>query len=437
MRRSWFLLIGLAACGGGGGGDAPDARVTDDFDAAVPDAGREVLTVLATARCCDAAVDTAAEGVSVVVFAPDGTAGATAVTDADGEAIVDVQAGDRVTTVSPTNASMETTLVTTFGVEPGDFLRVGDKFSDLSTATATATVEWTAQVGQTAYLYNDGCTVNLLADTATSSTAKQYAGGCAAETTDILVVSRAGTVPLRWSFVSDVDVVDAATLTMPAFADATTFTVDVTGAPAEVDDVAAAAIPHIGETEGQRVQGNGPPALGAFSVTGPWSAARYIEVAAELTSIAHDGAQGFHDYIDGTATSGALAVSALPWVDGVTVDIANRTVAWTTTGNSSYDAIVVEMRWGDAALGGGLPVHTWKIISPPGVNSVSWPDLRDALDAHEPLETDVVFATVQLIDFAEIVDYESIRGLTEAELTRALSGATRNQRDLRLSTAHN
>jgi len=106
------------------------------------------LTVVATARCCDHASGGPAANVPIAVGDQ-----VVATTDADGLATVAVDGPTTVTAVFPTDSVMSTALVTVFAAAPGDTLALGERYRDLSTVTATATITWDAQTAsQIGYL---------------------------------------------------------------------------------------------------------------------------------------------------------------------------------------------------------------------------------------------------------------------------------------------
>jgi hypothetical protein len=422
----------IAACGDDGAAPPRDAKTPDDaasHDAAPPDGPSTTISVIARNRCCTGEGNLT-ESVAVLVHDAGGALTGTATTGADGRASPEIEAGGILTAVYPTTGS-GTDLVTVFGAGPGEQLFLGEAFDNVTEGLDnTGTVSWTAQgSGVTSYLVNTGCEAFITTET---STPIEVFVDCGTPTTDILVVGRSGTTPLRWSLFENAEVTEGASIIMPAFQDAGTLAIDVTGIPAEVVQVQASATPIIGTAEGQIVQVSGAPVAGGISTTGAWSASTGAAFRVDL-----EDAIGRHQLqyrmLAPEETLATLAAPALlPWISGAAADVKTRTVSWTESSTGGADAVVVTLRWGEPAAHGGSE-HSWTLIAPPGT-SVTWPALPAPHDVHMPTPADDVVVEVRLVDVEVFDGYAAVRALPEPLLVQATETAALNVLPVRIAT---
>lgn len=411
-----LFVIALAACGE----DKPfaDAAVgsdADEIDAAelIPDAlPAGQVTVTTHSRCCVTLPGPLA-GVDVFVVGPDGTIGDTAVTGADGTAVVDVVTGDSVTAAYPRSNGAD--LATVVGVEPGDSLTFGDKFRLPDGLAVTTTFSWPA-AGSTYRLFAP-CGSTL---TAATSVVDSNNFACGKLVTDYLVIAEDSKgIATNWGMFEDVMLVDSGDETLAAWSPAGTLDVTVSGLPSEVTFAAITSTLVVdGRNTFEHAQ-SGVVTSGATLLASVWPTGAGDRIASVVRlDRSGFGSQEVHDTAGPSTTARPLTPTLLPWVTEAIGNATLGTATWLQTAMTGYDGAVLQISWRRAPVAGLFggsndDTFSWTIVLPPGISEVEFPPVPAALASSAPGAADSIVVEVSLLDLSGVDGYAAFRARPE------------------------
>ncbi len=425
MRTATLLLLALATTTAAACGEVPgfiDASTGDDdsIDASTVDAEPQPspVNVITHTRCCTDAPGRKA-GVQVFVVHPDGSLGDTATTDGNGEASVDILPGSSVTAFY--DRAPGGSLFTFVGVQPGDTLTFGERYSigGAQTQTAVVTVTWPAQAG-TSYYYVAGPCGTFYVGNVTSYADTIY-DTCGAGPTDyfILAIDNTGAVT-RYGTIASV-AHTTQTVNLASFQAAGSFSLDVTGLPPEITGTYLNLYSYAGA---RFLSGYGtyvtPSGGRAVATTGlPGTAVQTIFTSINLYRDGNFGSQTFTETFAGASAHTLANPRPLPWLSSVIYSPVTQQALWLQAGNEPYDAALLSMYWsrgggGSAVVAGGSgEYYDWRLLLPPGVTDVKFPEVPAALRSRIPTSDDSVDVYVELRESSSVDSYRDVFALPE------------------------
>jgi hypothetical protein len=412
------LLFASAACGkttaltDAATGDGKQADSGTGIDAAPAP-----VTVIAKSRSSSTSPPgTLVAGVSVYAVQPDGTAGPTGQTDANGKVVLDgVKAGATITAVYTIDAS-DYQVTTVVGVKPGDTITLGDHYAAPtdSANTGTLNVTFPAYTGATNYSVfspcnstNGGASPLVLPEICTMANANLT-----------LIAQDDGGNTLAGGVIKNAPYTNGQTAALTAWSPvpANGFQVSISGL---IVDVYQASLWADMVVDGSYVFDRGQtvnPVTGG-AATGGFQ----IPPAGDRTSVGVTlyrqsyGNQETYDDVAPAATSATLPAPALPWLGARQLDNVNLNVAWIASGSGAYDAAFATFQWSHPN-GVGVPAtnYNWDVLVPPGQTQFQWGTPIAALAPYLPTTADSINQFhVQLIDLASATNYDELRAAPE------------------------
>ena len=420
MRRaSWWLLA--AACGGGAARNV-DAVVIDAVAIdAPPPTDVEVTTYV---RCCGMPPLTTQAGVTVVAIQPNSDV-VTAMSDAAGHVTLhDIQANATVYVGYPESDAGMTTLVTVFGVKPGDHLVFGEKYTGSWDAHGTdgiLTVNLPAYAGADGYRVTSGCS----SIQGSSPISVPIVARCQTPTSTFASIAYNFETPIATSYATNVPYTPGTTYDAGAWIPSTPITVSISGLVG-VTSYVDFQVGSVGTGVPDGTLGRAIPTNGSISSTliAPRSAPANFAYATPEAGPSGTGMHEFSARLATNATTAQIVDPGIPWVGEVTGD--GTTMSWSQT-SGPYDAASVSLSW--SRLGADAKNHTfaWWLILPSGVTSTEdYPTLPAELEpfAMRPTDNGLSGPTVTLVDFTEAANYDDARTLPEWVLTYPTEAAT-------------
>jgi hypothetical protein len=422
-RTGWWWLF-AAACGGGGGAPSNDAAVLDAVVIdAPPPTDVEVTTYV---RCCGMPPLTAQAGVTVVAIQPNSEV-VVAVSDATGHVTLhDIQANATVYAGYPESDAATTTLVTVFGVKPGDHLVFGEKVIgawDAHGTAGTLTVNLPAYAGANSYRVSSGCS----SIQGSSPISVPIIARCQTPTSTFASIAYNSGTPIATSYATNVAYTPGTTYNTGAWIPLSPITFSMSGL-AGVTSYVDFSVGSVGTIAADGTFGRVVPTNGAISSTlsAPRSAPAIFVYATPELGPSHTGKHEFMARLAPNAITAQLVDPGIPWVGEVTGD--STTLSWSQTAGP-YDAASVALAWIRVDVDSTRHTFVWLVVLPSGVTSLEkYPTLPPELDPFvmRPADEQNVLGvpSVTLVDFTEAANYDGARALPEWALTLPTAAAT-------------
>lgn len=423
MRRSslapYALLAGLAACGKVPtfADGSPDSVVYDADttpDVAVP--GMVTVTVLDPNNNGAPLANT-----PVVFLNADGTLVASVKSNGQGVASATMVAGGSVTAVTPRGTA--TQIMTSLDVAPGDEITLGIPSRDSASLGNFTVNEIPAPFsGYTATVYHACGRVQVPAG-ATSVTFPVYTY-CKDVSTDLLIVQTDPSGTYGYSLLKpNVHYRGNATEGVTGFnyEYMPQLGVSITGMPL---DLTSAQITRQTFRDGGFTQ-DGTPAVGGATATtqmlAPRSSEAWVSSSFSRSTQTESAILQRIEKVAGAAHSYGIDIGTmLPWMSGVTVDLATNKVTWTqdTAGGGDIVAVAFSYKRGTAN-------NTWIVFGPPSLASVTLPSLPADLGGVNPTASDVLNgAQIYRLRLANAPGYAAVRENPLATFNQSLDSGS-------------
>jgi hypothetical protein len=364
---SLLLALGLAACGKVE--NFTDAAADDDVPADAAATGS--INIIALEVEDQPNGHTA--GVEVFAVGRDGTVGDRATTDVNGEATLEITAGDSVTAVFPTTLTYQETYITTVAnVAPDDTLEFGYIYDNGGgTIGSPMTVSWNAAPNIAYYnLYASCAGVGVGTATSGQISRYSYAGCVPAGNYDFVVLGYDATT-YQISYTAHVSApwVDGGSLNMGALAPGLNYNLAISGLPGYITYASVSAQTRFGNTYAGSIGIGGAPTGGAFSGSGGLTSGTAGVNVSFSASRDNFGQQYQSVQKMPPGTSHTFASPAfLPWVGDGIINTRAQSLTWITddTGADPADVADLRIRWdtGAPAAAGTIPRTYWEIILP-------------------------------------------------------------------------
>jgi hypothetical protein len=411
MRKTGLVYLLLAlGCGdiqttgsgdgGPGSGDAgsPDARAVGSVTVTVGRLFGDAQPI---------------EGNQVVLVDTSGDVAADTMTDADGVATADdIEAGSTMiilVATPPTGVPVGTQALVIAGIEPGDDIHIDPEDTE-GERLGAMNISWPVFDGAQNYVVSNGCSTGTTNDTVTNL---DYYEGCTPGN-DATVLIRA---------------IDGADTTLgwlgdtTAFADGQPFDVGGTWSAPRAVEITVSDIP----SEAQRVNVGLHPARGAVSygsvslpeieltedpvvthLAAPRSFADSNQVTLSfLPNQPSFGENGLALRVAASETElgVALADELLPWYGVPLFDSPTRTFSWARSSGLDPDAQFIAMFWMDKDATAGATF----VMVPPGVTSITVPELPAEIERFLPDNPSQVSIQVQAGEASDLDGYRAAR----------------------------
>ncbi len=400
--------------GGGGGGGGADASML----------GTATVTTKTHTPGFGAAGATQAN-VPVISLLPNGEMADMKLSDANGNATVNVYPGGSVTAVYAHKAPDQgTDFATYFGVKPSDELTFGQAFVD-STVVGTMTLSWTAVVGASYYLVGYPCGNDVFVGT--NSIVITETASCHQSSMELQVTAVASNgVPMAVlsTFATFANGGSQNIGTPTAAGLAHTMTVSFTGLPSAVTYVSFSAQVVLNQGLLGFVAGNsGQPTGGAFSGSlSPWAQFSGDRVVAQLDleeNTDNEEIQIFDGFSTGNLSWTVAAPPAIPELpfNAALVSGSAQWAAWSTIGAQPTTGALVTTRSLRTISGTQYPIN-WTFIVPPGMEQFGFPKLPAPYDKLMPTLTDIANgSSITPFLIPSVTDYDALRGMPESVVT--------------------
>jgi hypothetical protein len=400
--------------------DAGDPADSATVDAEVPTGD---VTVTTHSRCCTEPSGTLVAGIPVFTVEPGGGFGPSGETDAEGRVTLsDVKAGSVVTAIYEVSID-EYDLVSVAGVQPGDDLVFGERYLDSYAGTdGTMTVNWPAFEGATYYYVYHPCSNHYVGNVLTYPIPLYYY--CQRPTADIQIHAYGDAGFIGVGTIHDTAYTNGEVADLASWGAPLSFSVDVSGVPAEVDQVRIYADPVLGMyVGGSWISDYVIPEGGSASASGVMpSGGDRIYVNSSLRQSGDLGRQDMYVTTAGDATSATVAHDEIPWLGDRIFSATAGYATWVQVGDDPYDATVLWVEFercppgggGDDALGGSCVSFDWTLMLPPGTpNTLVFPAPPADLAEYAPQAGDDIWGDVMLVDLSSASGYDAIRGEPE------------------------
>lgn len=413
-------LASLAACGEvtnfNDAGADDDPMIDGDVEIDAPDIDAPApmpMTVRVLSLCCTRP-QVGVAGAEVYAVGPDGTLRDSGTTDASGEAMLDVLAGDSVTAVYPPVAQgAGRRLRTMVGVQPGETIEFGDFVSEPTTTLGTMNFTWPAQTNMTGFRVYTSCTYTPVSGGTTTQTTVTINSQCPSPFKAI-VLALEGNVVSRFAIRTNITFTNGGTVNFGALAPATSFILNANNLPPDLDEISVDVSAIFDFRAPSSVSAYGEDSPTSLTAAAPWTTAPdglgifvYMDRYNELGYQYQYGKRP-------TATSLTLSdIVALPWIGGVLVSPAARFATWIEIGDEPYDIRRLSLYWyPDVPNGGPSGDWAWDIWMPPGGPTMFALPSAGRLADYLPTEADNLQANVGVFDFEEL-DPDEVRVLSE------------------------
>lgn len=426
------LAIGApaSACDGDGPGQQPgDAAVDAPVDAAVdaPVDAAPLATGPVTVRVLRPRTPMPPVPLGgVIVFASraDGSIGDRGLTDAAGEATLQVEPGGSVTARVAVEGNSHQ-LSSILGVEPGDVLTIDPQRELLGSTGPGITYGWPTPpdddqaLAYDAVVVNDGCWHRTLQTFAPDPPLPPLplagtvglVAGCGADPRDVVITHYDTDHLARYAILPGVPAIAGSTVSVAAWSvPDTTFTATATGLLPAIHAYSGLPGPVV---NGHWVRGRSRLAVtsaGAATVATPWasaftSARIWHHVSSDLF-----GVQSCVEDVPAGARATTLDGAALiPMINTGPVDLVARRVTWTQSSGAAHDEARVDLGY----FGPGIQPHVaWSLRASSAVTAVTLPALPADLHALTLQPTFSASATVSLYDLGTIEGWRAMRALS-------------------------
>jgi hypothetical protein len=410
-----MVVVVLCACG-------HVDKVSPDAPDAPPDApGPGPVTVKAQVECC-----TGMDGVinvPVLAFAPDGTLRDRTMTDAMGNATVNVMAGDSVTLVYPLDPQGAHIIETTTEVEPGDHLVYGGFFPPAGGLQGAVSVTWPAQGNIQNWSIVTPCGTQTVTNGAATSTSVQVTNCPATFSLLIEAINSAGQA-VAWNVIDNVT--PTSQINVPSFRAPAQFTINVTS-PTNID-FSIEADPMVGTNRGlgfsAEAPNGGPLQSTGFRAIGP-DGTKVLWLALPKMAGTMFGNQNGSDVLTPDTALFQGNYGMLPGVGRPQYDATNHAITWPEGAGTAYDIATPGISWSSTD---GNSSFNWELTVRPGtgaaMRSVAIPQLPSDIDLQFPTDPMQVFPFIQLLQNLDIADdYKTARNTPQWQM-RPSTGAT-------------
>jgi hypothetical protein len=436
LPRVGVLGLVLWGCGSGGSTTnpvddaAPDMVVDAAVDAAVdappdtpPDGAGNTVKVITKGYGDLRLPDAIVPGIAIVSHRIDGTVLATATSDAQGIATIEVVPGGSVTAIYPLITPGDAWgggLVTFVGVVAGDEL-LFQSFERMPPAgvgwSGEQPVSWPTFPGDVvSYGFTTSCDGTLVPAPMTSSSVLERER-CHVEPMDVLFWANGpdGTA-IACGEVKNTPFSATSPLTLASWHAPVTATLGVIYASYVIDDVTLVFSYIIDDRTQIGLQSKfGTPQGGMFSRMFPsCQFGDRIQAFAVLQRSDVRGRMELHEAFAPTQLTWSMSALTLPpYIESTSLaaNAATGVVSWTLVpgfGDQS-DAVTASVEF-EQQLGGTPKTGTWQLVLPPNTTSVTLPTLPPMLAQYAP-SGPIKVNSVETFDFHNTTDYATIRAL--------------------------
>ncbi len=347
-------------------------------------------------------------GVPVIIYAPDGTVASEMVSDANGTITGEVDVGGSVTAYY-TSASRNSAL-TIVDVHPGDNLVFG--ISERNTASeGTFNVTFPPTAGATGYTVYGPC--NSVSGAANTAVAIQFRKNCKPDQFDVFVVAQNASGPFSSAEALGVMRASSSVTLANIWTPLDNFNVGYQNFAANIPSIdfqRYAGFPSNGASSGTTVTtATGHTGSAQSSVR----AGKYAYVTSQFSRPSGDPKLSVGQYItqriDGKASSYALDIDAhrLPWIQGLTYDMATQTVAATLEHPSTISEVLVGLEFSRPV--GGVTVQYEYIVMAPKLDKIKFPVLPAHLNVVYPASGSSFQVVSYMIDSTDGADWNVTR----------------------------
>lgn len=438
------LALGAGACGEvkgnpDAGGNDPDGNTIDGTagnpDAAPPDAQtRGPVSVHVLSLTNDGLPE---QGATVLFYEPDGTLADRKLSDANGDATAELEAGGMVTVVRL--RSSNTHITTVAAVQLDDVITVGRPESSSSSSSETLRVVVPSFANATSYSASVGCGSGYGEPGTGSTTAFTVSLNDCEPTGDILVRANVGN---NSYFVGQNDVSMAANGVIDLsgqswqFLSQSNFSLGLTNIPAGLDYLNAfrRTLSPNGAIYSDYADGVQSPIAGSTALAMGYppgiGSGTYVQATFEKWD-GNDPALQIAAAKLATVSSSYTfdLINLLPWVTRPAFDGAN--LSW--SGGAGGDAVVIDLNMYSNTQ--PATYATWRLVLPPGTTSVTLPELPVDLDSLWNVAGASYYGETTIIELGPIAGYDPFRSDMEPWINQVYWGLQNVLQDVPSSTA--